>query len=411
MCFSCLSLFFEAMESKNPFEETRLQTLAQLALLDTPPEKEYDDLVDLAARLCEVPVSLISFVAEDRQWFKARTGLHIQQTHRSLSFCDHALRQNNIFLIKDATQDERFANSPLVIGEPYIRFYAGVPVVAANGCKLGTLCIIDSRPRELSWEQASVLKTLAAQVSKLLALRQAHNTINSLQAEVQEKKERITRLKTEKHRKTELSQAAMENAALFLNEELQVLKTGKFTKKELSALSCKAGSLAVQLQLFRQGLALLSQWRSEEKKKPDQLLCVNTLLSEIQNEMADALKSASIRLNTFVSNQLMITLQREALYVVIKILLQAIISVLNKTELRFEVIEKEDCVEMRISVHDQDIRKAIWKMLPDEAETGFTLPFAMANEIVEEAGGSLSVWQHGHQGGTVTLHLPLPSFD
>lgn len=147
-------------------EPQRLDTLRSLSILDTPTEERFDRLTRMANRLFDVPIALVSLVDENRQWFKSCVGLDASETPRSVSFCGHAILGNHIFMIEDATQDPRFADNPLVVGEPHIRFYAGCPLRAVNGHKLGTLCIIDRKPRTLSEEDQELLEDLAAMVER-----------------------------------------------------------------------------------------------------------------------------------------------------------------------------------------------------------------------------------------------------
>jgi len=161
-------------------ERRRLQVLCELGLLDTPPEERFDRIVRTAARLFRVPVALVSLVAEDRQWFKARLGVEATQTSRDVSFCGHAILTPEPLVVLDAEQDERFARNPLVIGAPYVRFYAGHPVRGPEGHKVGTLCLIDHVPRRFSEEDRRALADLAAWVElelNLGALREAREAL------------------------------------------------------------------------------------------------------------------------------------------------------------------------------------------------------------------------------------------
>lgn len=142
-------------------EDVRLKTLHSLCVLDTPTEQRFDRLTRLAKRIFDVPIALVSLVDEHRQWFKSCIGLSVSETSRDISFCGHAILGNKLFLIPDAAKDDRFANNPLVLNEPHIRFYAGCPLRHLNGSKLGTLCIIDKKPRKLSQEDLEALKDLA----------------------------------------------------------------------------------------------------------------------------------------------------------------------------------------------------------------------------------------------------------
>lgn len=154
----------------------RLDALVDFAILDTPAEPGFDDIVQLACRLCATPVALVSLVAGERQWFKARVGFPHCETDLNSSVCAHALAQpDDLLVIPDLTLDPRTAENPLVTGEPFIRFYAGAPLRNARGLVLGTLCVIDSlpRPEGLNDLQASDLRALARQVMSQLDLRRA----------------------------------------------------------------------------------------------------------------------------------------------------------------------------------------------------------------------------------------------
>ncbi|MDE2143663.1 MAG: CHASE3 domain-containing protein, partial [Elusimicrobia bacterium] len=142
-------------------ESERLSTLRSLGLLDTPAEERFDRIVRLAQNLFDVPIALISLVDADRQWFKAKRGLEADQTPRDVSFCAHAILGTETMEVPDATQDERFWDNPLVTGAPDLRFYAGAPLSAPNGTKIGTLCLIDRKPRKLTESQQQILRDLA----------------------------------------------------------------------------------------------------------------------------------------------------------------------------------------------------------------------------------------------------------
>lgn len=154
-------------------ERRRLAVLDRYKILDTAPQDEFDDVVALAAQICGVPTAAISLVDEKRQWFKARIGIVASETPREVAFCAHAIQQSDVLVVKDATQDARFADNPLVTGDLHVRFYAGAPLDTSDGFALGTLCVLDSTPRELTAEQQRGLERLARQVMAQLELRQA----------------------------------------------------------------------------------------------------------------------------------------------------------------------------------------------------------------------------------------------
>lgn len=152
-------------------EKLRLAALKDFQILDTLPEREFDDITLLASQICETPISAVSLIDEERQWFKSRVGLDVSETPRDCAFCDYAIEEDQLFIVSDAASDSRFRNNPLVTKSPYIRFYAGAPLITSDGYKLGTLCVIDQKPRTLSDSQERALSALARSVMNLIEAR------------------------------------------------------------------------------------------------------------------------------------------------------------------------------------------------------------------------------------------------
>src|SRR6266699_431897 len=178
-------------------EKQRLKVLWQYDVLDTITEEVFDDLTELAARICEAPIALITLVDEDRQWFKSKVGISDNETSRDISFCAHAILQSDLFIVPDATKDQRFAHNPLVTSDPKIRFYAGAPLITPDGHALGTLCVIDKVPRELRPDQKTALRVLARHVMTQLELRRRSHELVRANKEREQMKSELTKARAE----------------------------------------------------------------------------------------------------------------------------------------------------------------------------------------------------------------------
>ena len=178
-------------------EKKRLKVLWQYDVLDTVPEEVFDDLTELAARICEAPIALITLVDEKRQWFKSRVGLTVKETSRDISFCGHAIGQSDLFIVPDATRDKRFSHNPLVTADPKIRFYAGAPLITPDGHALGTLCVIDKVPRQLTDDQKQALRVLARHVMTQLELRRHTNELAKAHEHRDEIQKELDRVKAD----------------------------------------------------------------------------------------------------------------------------------------------------------------------------------------------------------------------
>ena len=173
-------------------EVQRLQDLKLYNILDTAIEPAFEDITKLAAQICGMPISLISLVDKERQWFKSHYGLHATETSRDVSFCAHAINDSNkVFIVPDAHDDDRFADNPLVMGYPNIGFYAGVPLISPKGQRLGTLCVIDNKENNLTPEQTQALELLSKQVIHIL---EYHKNSNRAYQHLRQEKENYSQL-------------------------------------------------------------------------------------------------------------------------------------------------------------------------------------------------------------------------
>jgi GAF domain-containing protein len=183
--------------SKPKNEVQRIKVLWQYDVLDTEPEAVFDELTTLAALICGAPIALITFVDEQRQWFKSKTGVSIGETSRDVSMCAHAILQDDLFIVSNATQDKRFKDNPLVVASPKIRFYAGVPLLAPGGYALGTLCVVDTVARELTDNQKKALRLLARHVMTQLELRRQSRELIHDREDTRKLKQELTQARLE----------------------------------------------------------------------------------------------------------------------------------------------------------------------------------------------------------------------
>ncbi len=221
-------------------EAGRLAALESYAILDSDPESAFDDLVALAARICDAPMAAISLVESDRQWFKARVGLAVPETPRDVAFCAHAILGHGLMVVPDARRDSRFASNPLVTGEPGIRFYAGAPLQAPSGHALGTLCILDRVPRELSPDQAAALETLSREVVSRLELRR---TSAGLERALEAQREQARALRESEELKTRMIECSRDCVkVLDLDGALLSMNAGGMQLLEICDLAAFLGS-------------------------------------------------------------------------------------------------------------------------------------------------------------------------
>lgn len=176
------------------YESERLKALEAYQILDTLPEREFDSITEIASFICQTPISLISLIDKDRQWFKSNLGLDTTETPRDHAFCAHAINHpESPFVVEDSSFDDRFADNPLVTGDPHVRFYVGAPLVTSEGHAIGTLCVIDLVPRKLTEAQLKALRALADQVIAQLELRKKLHELELLKLKLQEKNQETER--------------------------------------------------------------------------------------------------------------------------------------------------------------------------------------------------------------------------
>jgi signal transduction histidine kinase len=269
-----------------PFnEELRLQDLYSYDILDSEKEKDFDELLQVAAHIYGCPIAAISFIDRERQWLKSKIGLEeITETSREVAFCAHTILQNDVFIVEDATKDERFCENPLVLDNPSIRFYAGAPVVSTSGYRLGSICVIDTEPRMLSKQEARMLQILSSQISKLLELRQKNQLLREKAKEEFRLQKRMLQTTLKKHEaeKQSISTVLHENIAQSLAASkfyLEIAETdGMATKDLLGKTKGLLSSIVDQVRDLSQSIS--PSLLQEAEVKP----LLTALLSQFHNQ-------------------------------------------------------------------------------------------------------------------------------
>ena len=293
-------------------ESKRLEDLYSYDILDTFSEKDYDDITLMASIICEAPVALITFIDKDRQWFKSHRGTDVEGSPLEYAFCSYAIQTpGEAFTIEDFRKDDRFKDNPFVAGEPHIVFYAGVPLVTPNGQGLGTVCVLDVKPRVLTDQQIEALKILSAQTMNLLQLRKANNDLNKAKEQLE--------IALSSHIANRLKEVEIQNAELEkVNEELKAFNyisshdlqeplrkiqvfSSLLREKELDSLSIqgklyldKINNAASRMSALIKDLLTYSQVSA--KGKVDEKIALKDLIDEVKYDLQEEIESKNAQI-------------------------------------------------------------------------------------------------------------------
>jgi signal transduction histidine kinase len=413
----CTPYFFNTMVAPQitENESERLEALYNYDILDTEPEKEFDDLVKLASQICETPISLVSLVDNERQWFKAKVGLKARETPRDVSFCAHAIHDDQIMVVNDAREDERFADNPLVMEDPNIRFYAGVPLVSPQGVKLGTLCVIDTYPRDLENHQRFALETLSQQVIKQMELK-LHN---------RELKKSLEKIETQNHKLNKLNQINGKLLSIISHDLRSPLTSmsgflSLFGEDSLSQDEVKKTTEGLQIMLSSSTELLdnLLQWGATCAS--DDVIKLQTLqLDDLINDIkASAQVMANDKDNTIYSHvEDNYTLRADS------VMLRFVIRNLIQNAIKFteggviEIFAEEKDYYHWITIRDSGVgmdTKKLNKLFSWESRTstlgtsgekGSGLGLILCQEFVEHHGGTIQVNSKPGWGSTFAFSL------
>ncbi|MBI1185620.1 GAF domain-containing protein [bacterium] len=389
-------------------ERERLKALRKLEILDTEAEREFDQLVELASQICGTPISLISLIDDERQWFKSKIGLKDSQTPRDLSFCGHAINEPDVpFIIEDAHNDERFYDNPYVTGDPFISFYAGVPIKTSEGLALGTLCVIDSQPNHLSEEQIAALKVLSNQAMKLIELRYKNKVLHSLNNALSLKNKEIERFAHVAAHDLKSPLSSIISIIYLIKESKNLLPDEVNELIEMIEISATSLSdLIVELLSFAK-LDDLAQ-------APKTEFSVADLKSELLQLLVDT-RNLEIVFNTSIKQ---LTTNKTACKRILHNLITNAIKYNDKALARIEIMVKEDNACYYFSVKDngpgisEEKQASLFMSLSVATEKdkygnrGTGMGLANIKALLEQLGCDIDLTSHAGEGCNFAFTLP-----
>lgn len=387
-----------------PDETARLEKLKSYDILDTLPEHEFEEIVKLASWICDTPISTVTLIDEKRQWYKAKKGLPNSETSRDISFCAHAITGTEMLVVKDATQDERFFDNPLVTGDPDIRFYAGMPLRSAEGYALGTLCVIDRKPKELTQVQKDALELLTRQAMRFMEVRRRLLSVTKLY------EANTTILSVISH--DILSPMNSLNGLISLLES-EALPANEF--KELLPVVKTRISEVTQL------LSQLLKWSAsqlDDSLGQASVVNLHQVVEDIIAMSGSQLKQKQNVILNEVDGQLLTKTDEHMVTFVLRNLLLNANKFSHESTIRVSAIRKGDEVEVCVSdkgvgIPPERVRTLfMWEHRQSargsrgEAGSGFAL--LIAKESIEKSGGSMRV--ESTEGEGTRFYFTLPHF-
>ncbi len=389
-------------------EKERLKELDSFAILDTLPEEDFDSLTTIAASICGTPISLISLLDGERQWFKSHHGLDVDHTPKELAFCAHAINApENVFEIEDARKDERFHDNPLVTGNPHVIFYAGVPLVTEKGLPLGTLCVIDDKPRKLESHQVKSLNALSKQVMRLFELRKKKLTLEKTLKDLEESNQNLERFATlaAHDLKSPLNNISM-LADLFLDDY------GKKIDEEGNHMLDMIKTSSVKLKKLIEGLLAYSKSDSYFKENKNAVI-----LSALIDDISDLHHTTADITIELKSELTAIQVNRTILYHVLLNLISNAIKYNDKDKIIVKIEAYETKSHYVFSVNDNgpgiapQFKNKIFELFsimnPKDrfGQTGSGIGLATVKKLIENSGGFIQVDSEIGNGSTFRFSL------
>ena len=398
-------------------ESERLQELYRMSILDTQPDEDFNEIVEVASRICKVPISLITLVDNNRQWFKAEKGLGMAETDRNISFCAHTILGDDLMEVKDAELDERFIGNPLVEANPNIRFYAGIPLVTSKGYNLGSLCVIDTVPRSLNEDQVFALNILSKQVIKLFELRLRNIEIEAKNSIVESQKNHLQELNDIQNKIISIVAHDVKSPIASLKNMLDLKKTDDISAEEMDDF---IEVISKQMDNTINLLTNLVDWGGTLLKKSSAKLNTINLYNLIDDEFNKLDITSTVKQNTLVNNvptDYWVNTDENMLQFILRNLIINAIKFTEGGSITVSAIKSIDKDKVKVMVIDTGIgmsdeiknnlfrtnRKSTRKGTNMEEGSGMGL--ILAREFAEKLGSTLSVESSVNEGSTISFDL------
>jgi signal transduction histidine kinase len=384
-------------------ENLRLADLYQYNILDTPAEEEFDHIVTLASRICNVPISLISLIDAERQWFKARLGMDAAETPRDTSFCSHGIVNGDLFMVPDAASDSRFADNPMVTGSRGIRFYAGVPLTTQAGNNLGMLCVKDTVPRNLTPDQQDALVMLGKQVVKQMELRLKNQELER----ITEAQRRIISIIAHDVRSPLASIVSL--FQLYQNKVIDPDRFNNFLNVSSTQLHCTMALL--------ENLVVWGNIQLQPQSLATGTISLHDVVEKVFTELTGQTNLKENCLINRVSESVTLTMDENILRFILRNLLTNANKFTEKGSITVEGFE----VEKKVIIHITDtgigmpapmcerlfLSKEKFSRRGTQNESGSGLGLVLIKEFVEKARGSIAVKSTEGKGSCFIIELPL----
>jgi K+-sensing histidine kinase KdpD len=395
-------------------EKERLENLKSYQLLDTLPEKEYDEITYLASQLCGTPISLVSLIDDSRQWFKSHYGTEATETPKEVAFCAHAINNpENILIVPDSRMDERFHDNPLVVNEPYVIFYAGVPLVTPKGYALGTLCVIDNKPKDLNESQIKALKALANQVIKLFELR-----ISLI--ELRQSEERLKALNTTKDRLFSIIGHDLRGPIGSFKSVIDLL-VSDFDLTDTTSLLSILQSVQKTSESTYELLENLLAWARAQQNTvvfSPQILALKDVVQTTLHLVSDSSKNKQITIQNTVAEDVLVFADKNMILTVLRNLITNAIKFTPKGK-QIQISAQTNQQEHLVTIKDNGVGikpENLEKLFKDtenlttfgtDGEKGCGLGLLLCKEFIVKHNGSIRVESELDKGSSFIFTLPV----